>query len=436
MGRAKDRGGLGLGLGALATLVTLAVAPPVAAQDCSVPGQNEFVADVLDEFYYWYRELPPADPSQFGSPEAYLEAVRFRPLDESFSFIADQAESDAFFSESQFVGIGFGSKFVGTTLRIAQVFPDSPASEAGLLRGHTIVAIDGVSVDELLEAGQFSGAFGPGEVGYTLELTWRNLEGEETIATVVKRAVTIPTVSHTATFDIEGRLYGYIHFRNFVRPSTDALNNAFAAMRIAGVDELVLDLRYNGGGLVDVAQHLGSLIGGAGTFTKAFVEFFHNDKNTSRNFTLPFEDPLWAMDLERLVVITSRASASASELVINSLRPFIPVTVVGDSTFGKPVGQYGFDFCDKTLFPVAFQLRNALGEGDYFGGLPADCAAIDDLDRPLGTSEEASLAEALHVLLTGNCSAAADAASTLSQSRSVSPLAAPPTGWQQLVNAH
>ena len=436
MGRAKDHRGLGLGLGGLATLVTLAVVPPLAAQDCSVPGQNEFVADVLDEFYYWYRELPPADPSQFDSPEAYLDAVRFRPLDESFSFIAHQAESDAFFSESLFVGIGFGSRFVGTALRIAQVFPDSPASEAGLVRGDTIVAIDGVSVDELLETGQFSGAFGPGEIGYTVELIWRSLAGDEHSATVVKRAVTIPTVSHTAIFDIEGRLYGYIHFRNFVRPSTDALNNAFAAMRISGVDELVLDLRYNGGGLVDVAQHLGSLIGGTGTFTRPFVEFFHNDKNTARNLTLPFENPLWAMDLERLVVITSRASASASELVINGLRPFVPVTVVGDSTFGKPVGQYGFDFCDKTLFPVAFQLRNALGEGDYFGGLPADCAAVDDLDHPLGASEEASLAEALHFLRTGSCSDAAEAAVALSQSRRASPVAARPTGWQQLVNAH
>ena len=98
-----------------------------------------------------------------------------------------------------------------------------------------------------------------------------------------------------------------------------------------------------------------------------------------------FEDPLWSMDLERLVVIATRASASASELVINGLRPFIPVTVVGDDTFGKPVGQYGFDFCDQTLFPVAFELRNAAGDGNYYGGIRAECAAVDDLDHPLGS---------------------------------------------------
>ncbi len=424
---------LGFVLGGLA--VALVAPAPLIAQDCSVRGRNEFVAAVLDEYYYWYRELPAADPSQFESPDAYLDAVRFRPLDESFSYIADQAASDAFFSDSQFVGIGFGSRFVGTTLRVTQVFPDSPAADAGLARGATILAIDGVTVEELLATGRFGGAYGPSEIGYTLELRWRSLAGEERSATVVKRAVTIPTVSHTAIFEIEGRRYGYIHFRNFVRPSTDALNNAFAEMKIMGVDDLVLDLRYNGGGIVSVAQHLGSLIGGATTFTKLFVEFFHNDKNTNRNFSLPFEDPLWALDLERLVVITSRSSASASELIINGLRPFMPVTVIGDSTFGKPVGQYGFDFCDKTLFPVAFQLRNAAGVGDYFGGFPPDCEAIDDLDQPLAVAEEASLAEALYFLRTESCS---DRSAAASASRREQPTRFAPqtSGWQHLLNAH
>jgi len=184
-----------------------------------------------------------------------------------------------------------------------------------------------------------------------------------------------------------------------------------------------------------VAQHLGGLIGGAGTNGQVFVEFFHNDKNTRRNSTLRFEDPAQALDLSRLVVITTRGSASASESVINSLRPFLPVTVVGDTTYGKPVGQYGFDFCDQVLYPVAFAVRNAQGQGDYFGGIPADCPAADDLDHPLGDSAEASVAEALHYLRTGGCSGQAAAARQAHARRSAAFTPLPADGWQQLVNA-
>jgi len=111
------------------------------------------------------------------------------------------------------------------------------------------------------------------------------------------------------------------------------------------------------------------------------------------------------------------------------------VTVIGDTTYGKPVGQYGFDFCDKVLYPVAFLVTNARGEADYFGGIPADCAAADDLDRPLADAREASLAEALTVLRTGRCSGQA-AASALQQESlrdRVRPL--PQDGWRQTLNA-
>ncbi|MFK8014234.1 MAG: peptidase, partial [Gammaproteobacteria bacterium] len=96
--------------------------------------------------------------------------------------------------------------------------------------------------------------------------------------------------------------------------------------------------------------------------------------------------------------------ASASELVINSLIPFIPVTVVGEASFGKPVGAYQFEFCDKVAVPTAFASVNALGDGDFFDGFVPDCPAVDDLDRALGDPLEASLAEALFVVENGSCS--------------------------------
>jgi C-terminal peptidase prc len=395
-----------------------------------------FVRDTLQNIYFWYKELPNPDPGGFSSPEAYLEAVRYKTLDATFSYVANKAESDAFFSESQFIGVGLSYQRTGETeLRVSAAFPGSPASEAGLDRGDFLLSINGKGVGDLIRTGEINTIFGANTAGVAVALTWRSLAGGERQATLTKRAVTIPTVSATQVIEVRGRRVGYIHFRNFVTPSVAALNTAFAQLENEGAEDLVLDLRYNGGGLVSVAQQLGGLVGGSLTNGQVFAEFFHNDKNTARNSVLRFELLPATLDLPRLVVIATPASASASEAVINGLRPFIPVTVVGEATYGKPVGQYGYDFCDKTLFPVAFSVRNALGEGDYFGGIPADCAAADDLDHALGSSSEASLAEALFYLRTGSCSGSASSAARAHAQRREKAPPLPTDGWRQLLGA-
>ena len=108
-------------------------------------------------------------------------------------------------------------------------------------------------------------------------------------ARMVKRPETIPTVSHLSLYEIDGRRVGYLFFRNFVTPSMDALTDAFTALRGEGVTELVLDLRYNGGGLVSVARHLASLIGGTRTEGQVLAEYFHNERNAFRNEVTRFE---------------------------------------------------------------------------------------------------------------------------------------------------
>ena len=419
-------------------LLVLALLVPVPAlaqsgpRNCSTVSQNLFVRDVLDEYYFWYRELPRVNASNYASPEAYLEAVRYRPLDTTFSYITSRAANEAFYGDSQFVGLGISTQTGDSDIRILQVFPDSPASEATLGRGDRITEIDGRRVSDLIANGQIGTAFGASEIGVTVNIVFRTRAGEERRATLTKRVVTIPTVSLTRTFQVDGRTVGYLLFRNFVEPSFDALNSAFDALREAGATDLIVDLRYNGGGLVDVAVHLGSLIGGAVTNGQVFAVFQHNDKNDALNETLRFDSKPQALTLPRLFVITTRASASASELVINSLRAYIPVTVIGDATYGKPVGQYGFSFCDKVLAPVAFKLVNANGEGDYFDGIPANCPAADDIEHDLGSAEEASLREALTVIRTGSCSAPR----TTSQSLRVTASRIRATGWQSVINAY
>jgi carboxyl-terminal processing protease len=418
-------------LALLCPWTALAQNPP---SSCTTTSQNLWVRDQLNTFYYWYQNLTPGvNPASFTSPEAYLEAVRYRPIDNYYSFITSAAASDAFYSDSQVIKYGF-TQFVGANdILVLQVWPESGAAEAGLARGDRIVSVNGTSVATHVANGTLSSAFGPDVVGQQATIVFDKPSGERKSAQMTKRVVTIPTVSVTRVFELEGRRVGYVMFNNFVQPSTAALNDAFAALKTAGVTELVLDLRYNGGGLVDVAQHLASLIGGTRTTGQVAFNYVHNDKiGPVYNKVTRFTSPENALNVQRLVAITTRSSASASELVINALRPFIPVTIVGDTTYGKPVGQYGLRFCDKILYPVAFSIKNANLEGDYFDGLPADCPAADDATHQLGDAEEGSLAEALTVIRTGACTPRTAQEIRAMRLRPSMPRLA---GWDSLVNA-
>src|SRR5262245_31293290 len=102
-----------------------------APASCTVPGKNLYVRDRMKDIYFWSSEVPNVDPVQFDSPEAYLAAVRFRPIDSSYSYITDRASSTAFFSDSQFIGFGFLQSISGDEMRVLEVFPASPAAEVG-----------------------------------------------------------------------------------------------------------------------------------------------------------------------------------------------------------------------------------------------------------------------------------------------------------------
>lgn len=405
--------------------------------NCSTSSQNIWVRDQLNTYYYWYKFLPvDVSATSYNTPEAYLEAVRYRPIDNAYSYITSAAANDAFYSDSQVIKYGFTQAISESAIAVLEVWTGSPAAEVGLQRGDRITHVNGESIAGLHAQGSLNAAFGPDVVGQTASITFEKPNGTVRQGTMTKRLVTIPTVSLTQVVEVDGRRVGYMFFRNFVRPSVAALDEAFAAMKAAGATELILDLRYNGGGLVDVAVHLASLIGGSRTSGQPLINYVHNDRiGPILNKTTRFnEAPEQTLNLQHLVVITTRSSASASELIINSLRPYMPVTVIGDTTYGKPVGQYGLPFCDKVLVPVAFSLKNVNNEGDFFDGIPANCAATDDTTHQLGDPAEASYAEALTFLRTGACSPRAE--ETSRAQRAMRGAAAPRlTGWAALLNA-
>src|SRR5262249_36574792 len=158
------------------------------------------------------------------------------------------------------------------------------------------------------------------DVGVTAHVVFHDRSGDHDVQ-MTKRTVTIPTVAVTTTVASGGRVVGYVLLENFVTPTTPALDAAFTQLEAAGANERVLDVRYNGGGLVSVAQHLASLIAGPGKAGQLFIQLAFNDKHSAENQSINFQSLPHALSLERLVVITTGSSASASESMINGLRP-------------------------------------------------------------------------------------------------------------------
>jgi hypothetical protein len=178
----------------------------------------------------------------------------------------------------------------------------------------------------------------------------------------------------------------------------------FAAFIAEGVTDVVIDMRYNGGGLVRTAELLGDYLGGFANDGLVFSNTEYNaDRAAQYNRSSFFARLGNSIDISRVIIIATGRTASASELVTNAMIPYADVWIVGDNTYGKPVGQVGLDFCEKVLRPTAFKTTNADGDGDYFDGLPVDCAAADSLEIAVGAENDPNIVAARSIAETGAC---------------------------------
>jgi carboxyl-terminal processing protease len=390
---------------------------PVA--ECSIEGQKQFVLDRMREWYFWNDLLPAqVDTSQFATPEdllAYLTTFSpdltpddgiDNPVDR-FSFINTAAADQAFFGEGQFEGFGISSRFeAGNVLRLTRVFFDSPANRAGLARGQQIVALNGRTIADILAT---EGADGVNALFDTspLEFTMREVDGSEFTVDITQDIVTIDPVPQARIITDPGGVrppVGYMELASFISTANAEMDSVFANFRAQGINDIIIDLRYNGGGLITTADLLGDFLGGDVAENLIYSKTVFNELQAPDNDSTEFFDrQVNSVSLVRLVVIASRRTASASELVINGMDPHVEVIIVGDDTFGKPVGQVGIEFCEKILRPTAFQTLNANDFGDYFFGLPVDCVAADDLDVPVGADNDPNIEAALSYLDTGAC---------------------------------
>jgi hypothetical protein len=398
---------------------------------CSNDGQKQFVLDALYDWYLWNADLPAnLSIADYATPEELVIEVTETygpqkpdgtPLDR-FSSVGSLQADQQFFGEGKYEGFGFSWREEGGEMRMTGVFAGSPADVAGIARGQTVVTLNGRTYANIVGGEGINTFFDSND---TVTFVMERLDTTTFSADVTKAIVTIPPVPQSRLINIGDGVppVGYMEFRTFISTAEPRFATVFADFAAAGVTDIIIDMRYNGGGLVRTAELLGDYLGSVANPGAVFSRTeFNADRAPANNSIDLFANPAVAngLNTSRFIVIASGGTASASELVTNSLIPYADVWIVGENTFGKPVGQVGIEFCEKILRPTSFRTANALGDGDYFDGLPVDCPAADDLDIPVGDDSDPNVMAAVSIATTGACPA--PAASSQAQEVRVEPL--------------
>lgn len=409
-----------------------------------------------DETYLWRTEVPDLDPYNYNDRVAYFDLLKTSetlpsgtPKDD---FHFSEPTEDYLESRTSAPQAGYGANFraVSTTpprdFRVTYTEPGSPAAattngQVNFLRGSRILEVDGVdfvnansqSAIDTLNAGLF-----PSTAGESHTFRLRDPDGTERTVTLSSGNVVRQPVNETAVLNTPSGQVGYIHFTTFSPDSSEEqIVNAVQQLSDANVSDLILDLRYNGGGLLAVASELSFMVAGqARTQNRTFEQLRFNDRagnvnpvtgapnapipfySTAQGFTLPIGQSLPALNLNRVYILSTERTCSASEAVINGLRGIdVEVVLIGDITCGKPFGFYPTDNCGRTYYTIQFQGVNEKNFGDYadgfvpqnanfqFGARAPGCQVADQLVAPLGTEGDPLIGAALQYRGDGTCPA-------------------------------
>ena len=424
-----------------------------------------WIRDYSFDTYLWYDEITDLDPNSDEEAldaelrdkgvsesrlEDWIETRKYFELMKTFELTAAGNPRDRFhftYDTEEWeqltqsgISAGYGMEFYRVRSSpprqwlIAYTEPNTPASDGGVVRGLEVSAIDGVDFRDGSDVATLNAGLFPAELGEVHTFTFRDPATDETFSVDLEsQEIASTPVQSANVFERDGANIGYVLFNDHIRTAESLLIDEMTAFRDANISELVLDLRYNGGGFLDIARMVASMIAGEEAVGQTFSELQFNDKyptvnpitgralspslfaNTAPGFEVSSNTPLPMLNLDRVVVISGSGTCSASEAIINGLRGVgVDVVLIGDTTCGKPYGFYGIDNCSTTYFTVQFKGVNALGFGDYTDGFSPSgavfqgeeiegCAVEDDLTRQLGDPLEGRLAAALAYLDTGSC---------------------------------
>jgi carboxyl-terminal processing protease len=358
---------------------------------------------LMNEWYLWYMDMPAVTVKNYKDPYELLNAVRYKALDR-WSFVDDYS---AFMAQFQGTFLGHGIRIGldnANNARIVMIYKNAPMYANKVRRGWILKKVNGTDLAPILIARDgkaYTTLFGPSTAGYQNTFVFQTPRGNDTTITTGKASFTVNSVTSYDTLELKTGRTGYLVFDEFIEPSSNELKTAFAFFKSNNIKDLILDLRYNSGGILSVATELASYISGKAT-TDILVKSQFNDKKTEQNSNTYFTTVATPLNLTRLVVITTRETASASEVVINGLRPYLNVVTLGDTTNGKPTGMNVWTYTKRFVFaPITFKLVNSADFGNFYEGFAPAKYVSDDITHDFGDRNEYCLKEAIHYMETG-----------------------------------
>ena len=384
--------------------------PETGTGSCSLADQKTWLAGYMRDQYFWYDHL--------GTPNAaatnindYFTSMLYSPLDR-YSYTQPKSAFDAFYVGGTRTGYGYSLAFtdgLALSIRVRAVEPGSPVAAAGMRRGDYVLSIDGRTPAQIAN----DGLPAVSTAGVPRTFVLRNIAGEQRTVTVTSATFSLSPVQADAVLDLSTpsgpRKVGYLAYQEFIFAGNAGMGSAFSNFAAQGVTELVLDLRYNGGGEVGIARNLASMVGGGRVAGQTFAQLRFNAKHPENTQTVRFADDAIGLPgpplqgLQRVFIIASASTASASELVINSLKPFVQVVLIGGTTYGKPYGFTPVESCGTVFNAVTFDTVNAQGVGGFSSGIAPTCTVADDLNHALGDPAESRIAAALYYAANGTC---------------------------------
>jgi carboxyl-terminal processing protease len=420
----------------------------------SLDTEKLWLRSYMDNQYLWFDEVPDVRASDFNysnendvvqSLANYFYALLTEArtpsgnLKDQFSFAVSTQLWDDLINSGAALGYGIVWQETSTpsrSVRVAYVHANSPAAAAGVLRGDTLVQLDGVALGSVAQGDLDSALYPSANTAHAFRFS-RGGVVQSAAVSLTPTNVTMTAVQPAQVLSVGGQNVGYLLFNDHTLTAEQPLIDAFTTMQNAGVNDLVLDLRYNGGGYLYIASQVAYMIAGpTRTGSSVFERTQFNSKRTGDNADFPFLDEVCSLNpgsgsctssgtalptlnLGRVFVLSSGSTCSASESIVNGLRGIgVDVRLIGGTTCGKPYGFLGQDNCGISYFPIEFKGANAAGFGDYADGLvPAatdngtdrvrGCVAADDLSRALGDPQEGQLAAALYMRANNSCPPAA-----------------------------
>lgn len=416
---------------------------PTPAAACSLLDRQNWAFSVLKEWYLFPDTLPASlDPTPYTTVDAYIDALtataRAQNKDRYFSYLTSISGEDAYYNSGASAGFGVRLSLdqTGTRLFIIEAFEGAPALNAGIDRGAEILAIGTTStnlqtVSSIIASGgtnALNDALGPSTAGTTRYLQYRDASGTRTVA-VTKADFSLDPVSSRYGAKVitdNGRKVGYVNLRTFINTADPALRSAFANFKAQGITNVIVDLRYNGGGLISIAELLANLLGGNRAPSDVIDYVTFRPEKASNNTTTRFTAQAESVAPTRIAFIGTSSTASASELVINTFTPYLHTNsaLIGSNTYGKPVGQVAIDrsACDDRFRVIALAIENAAHQGTYYNGLAsfveASCRADDDITHQLGDPSETMTRQALNYLAGQSCTAIASSGASSQAAKS------------------